>query len=94
MSKLSVKHLLDIKNLDSEDIQLILNTAKEFKEVLNRPIKKVPTLRDITIANLFFENSTRTRLSFELAEKRLSADVINFSAGSSSVNKGRLLLIQ
>lgn len=92
MSKLSVKHLLDIKNLDSEDIQLILNTAKEFKEVLNRPIKKVPTLRDITIANLFFENSTRTRLSFELAEKRLSADVINFSAGSSSVNKGETLI--
>ncbi|MEC8457981.1 MAG: aspartate carbamoyltransferase catalytic subunit [Bacteroidota bacterium] len=92
MSKLSVKHLLDIKNLESEDIQLILDTAKEFKEVLNRPIKKVPTLRDITIANLFFENSTRTRLSFELAEKRLSADVVNFSAVSSSVNKGETLI--
>ncbi len=92
MSKLSVKHLLDIKKLESEDIQLILDTAKEFKEVLNRPIKKVPTLRDITIANLFFENSTRTKLSFELAEKRLSADVVNFSAGSSSVNKGETLI--
>ena len=92
MSKLSVKHLLDIKNLELEDIQLILDTAKEFKEVLNRPIKKVPTLRDITIANLFFENSTRTKLSFELAEKRLSADVVNFSAGSSSVNKGETLI--
>ena len=92
MSKLSVKHLLDIKNLESEDIQLILDTAKEFKEVLNRPIKKVPTLRDITIANLFFENSTRTKLSFELAEKRLSADVVNFSAGSSSVSKGETLI--
>ena len=92
MSELSVNHLLGIKHLDAEDIQLILDTAKEFKEVLNRPIKKVPTLRDITIANLFFENSTRTRLSFELAEKRLSADVVNFSAGSSSVKKGETLV--
>ena len=92
MSELSVNHLLGIKHLDAEDIQLILDTAKEFKEVLSRPIKKVPTLRDITIANLFFENSTRTRLSFELAEKRLSADVVNFSAGSSSVKKGETLV--
>ena len=92
MSELSVNHLLGIKHLDAEDIQLILDTAKEFKEVLNRPIKKVTTLRDITIANLFFENSTRTRLSFELAEKRLSADVVNFSAGSSSVKKGETLV--
>lgn len=92
MSKLSVKHLLGIKDLLPEDIQLLFQTADEFKEVINRPIKKVPTLRDITIANLFFENSTRTRLSFELAEKRLSADVINFSAGSSSVKKGETLI--
>lgn len=92
MSELSVNHLLGIKHLTAEDIQLILDTAKEFKEVLNRPIKKVPTLRDITIANLFFENSTRTRLSFELAEKRLSADVVNFSAASSSVKKGETLV--
>ena len=92
MSELSVKHLLGIKHLSIEEIQLILDTAKEFKEVLNRPIKKVPTLRDITIANLFFENSTRTRLSFELAEKRLSADVVNFSAASSSVKKGETLV--
>ena len=92
MSEISVNHLLGIKHLDAEDLQLILDTAKEFKEVLNRPIKKVPTLRDITIANLFFENSTRTRLSFELAEKRLSADVVNFSAGSSSVKKGETLV--
>jgi len=92
MSELSVNHLLGIKHLTAEDIQLILDTAKEFKEVLNRPIKKVPTLRDITIANLFFENSTRTRLSFELAEKRLSADVINFSASQSSVKKGETLI--
>jgi aspartate carbamoyltransferase catalytic subunit len=92
MSELSVNHLLGIKHLNAEDIQLILDTAKEFKEVLNRPIKKVPTLRDITIANLFFENSTRTRLSFELAEKRLSADVVNFSAASSSVKKGETLV--
>ena len=92
MSKLSVEHLLGIKHLQPEDINLIFNTADNFKEVINRPIKKVPSLRDITIANLFFENSTRTRLSFELAEKRLSADVINFSAASSSVKKGETLI--
>ena len=92
MSELSVNHLLGIKHLNKEDIQLILDTAAQFKEVINRPIKKVPTLRDITIANLFFENSTRTRLSFELAEKRLSADVVNFSASSSSVKKGETLV--
>lgn len=89
---LSVNHLLGIKELAPHDINLILDTAKTFKEVLNRPIKKVPSLRDITIANLFFENSTRTRLSFELAEKRLSADVVNFSASSSSVSKGETLI--
>ena len=92
MSELSMNHLLGIKHLTAEDIQLILDTATQFKEVINRPIKKVPTLRDITIANLFFENSTRTRLSFELAEKRLSADVVNFSAASSSVKKGETLV--
>ncbi len=92
MSELSVNHLLGIKDTTPEDIELILNTANQFKEVINRPIKKVPSLRDITIANLFFENSTRTRLSFELAEKRLSADVINFSASSSSVKKGETLV--
>ncbi|SOE23951.1 aspartate carbamoyltransferase [Spirosomataceae bacterium TFI 002] len=92
MPSLSTKHLLGIKELTEEDIHLILDTAKEFKEVINRPIKKVPSLRDITIANVFFENSTRTRLSFELAEKRLSADVINFSSASSSVKKGETLL--
>ena len=91
-SSLSVKHLLGIKNLSVDDIQLIFTTADNFKDVINRPIKKVPSLRDITIANLFFENSTRTRLSFELAEKRLSADVINFSAASSSVSKGETLI--
>lgn len=91
-NKLSVKHLLGIKYLTAEDIQLIFSTADTFKEVINRPIKKVPSLRDITIANLFFENSTRTKLSFELAEKRLSADVINFSASSSSVKKGETLI--
>lgn len=91
-SQLSVNHLIGIKDLTEKDIYLIFNTAKEFKQVINRPIKKVPTLRDITIANLFFENSTRTKLSFELAEKRLSADVINFSASSSSVKKGETLL--
>ncbi|GAA4326825.1 aspartate carbamoyltransferase catalytic subunit [Pontixanthobacter gangjinensis] len=91
-SELSVKHLLGIKYLKPEDIELIFKTADHFKEVINRPIKKVPSLRDITIANLFFENSTRTRLSFELAEKRLSADVINFSAASSSVKKGETLI--
>ncbi len=88
MSNLSVNHLLGIKYITKNDIQLILDTATNFKEVLNRPIKKVPSLRDITVANLFFENSTRTRLSFELAQKRLSADVVNFSASSSSVKKG------
>ncbi len=92
MSELSVSHLLGIKYLTPKDIDLIFKTADHFKEVINRPIKKVPSLRDITIANLFFENSTRTRLSFELAEKRLSADVINFSAGSSSVSKGETLI--
>ncbi len=92
MSELSVNHLLGIKYLTQADIQLIFETADHFKEVINRPIKKVPSLRDITIANLFFENSTRTRLSFELAEKRLSADVINFSAASSSVKKGETLI--
>ncbi|PQJ32995.1 aspartate carbamoyltransferase [Nonlabens arenilitoris] len=92
MSELSVDHLLGIKDLTKEDIQLIHTTADQFKEVINRPIKKVPSLRDITIANLFFENSTRTKLSFELAEKRLSADVINFSAAQSSVKKGETLV--
>lgn len=92
MPKLSVKHLLGIKDLTVDDINLILNTAQNFKEVINRPIKKVPSLRDITIANIFFENSTRTKLSFELAEKRLSADVVNFAASSSSVKKGETLI--
>jgi aspartate carbamoyltransferase catalytic subunit len=92
MNNISVDHLTGIKNLTSEDIQLIFKTADSFKEVINRPIKKVPTLRDITIANIFFENSTRTRLSFELAEKRLSADVVNFSASGSSVKKGETLI--
>ena len=92
MSELSVNHLLGIKYLTKEDIQLIFETADHFKEVINRPIKKVPSLRDITIANLFFENSTRTKLSFELAEKRLSADIINFSASQSSVKKGETLI--
>lgn len=92
MSELSVKHLLGIKYITKEDIELIFQTADNFKQVINRPIKKVPSLRDITIANLFFENSTRTKLSFELAEKRLSADVINFSASGSSVKKGETLL--
>ncbi|MCL7989151.1 aspartate carbamoyltransferase catalytic subunit [Sphingobacterium sp. lm-10] len=90
--QLSTRHLLGIKDLNEQDIQLILDTASNFKEVLNRPIKKVPSLRDITIANVFFENSTRTRLSFELAEKRLSADTINFAASSSSVSKGETLI--
>lgn len=90
--KLSTKHLLGIKDLNSQDIQLILETADTFKDVINRPIKKVPSLRDITIANIFFENSTRTKLSFELAQKRLSADVINFAASSSSVSKGETLI--
>jgi aspartate carbamoyltransferase catalytic subunit len=92
MSELSVNHLLGIKYLNEADIQLIFETADNFKEVINRSIKKVPSLRDITIANIFFENSTRTKLSFELAEKRLSADVINFSAGQSSVKKGETLI--
>lgn len=92
MSKLSVDHLLSIKNLKKKDIELIFKTADNFKRIINQPIKKVPSLRDITIANLFFENSTRTRLSFELAEKRLSADVVNFSSSSSSVNKGETLI--
>ena len=92
MEELSVNHLLGIKYLNEADLQLIFKTADQFKEVINRPIKKVPSLRDLTIANLFFENSTRTRLSFELAEKRLSADVVNFSAASSSVNKGETLI--
>jgi len=92
MAKLSVSHLLGIKHLKLDDINLIFETADHFKEVINRPIKKVPSLRDITIANLFFENSTRTKLSFELAEKRLSADIINFSAAQSSVKKGESLI--
>lgn len=92
MKELSVNHLLGIKYLQPEDIQLIFETADHFKEVINRPIKKVPSLRDITIANIFFENSTRTKLSFELAQKRLSADVISFSAAQSSVKKGETLI--
>jgi len=92
MEQLSVDNLLGIKYIKRDDIELIFNTADHFKEVLNRPIKKVPSLRDITIANLFFENSTRTKLSFELAEKRLSADVINFSSSSSSIKKGETLI--
>ena len=92
MSELSVNHLLGIKYITQNDIDLIFKTADHFKEVINRPIKKVPSLRDITIANLFFENSTRTKLSFELAEKRLSADIINFSAAQSSVKKGETLV--
>src|SRR5688500_12157464 len=90
--QLSVKHLLGIRDLNRQDIQTILDTATQFKEVLQRPIKKVPSLRDVTIVNLFFENSTRTRISFELAEKRLSADTVNFSASASSVSKGETLL--
>ncbi|MFM2361993.1 MAG: hypothetical protein RLZZ316_895 [Bacteroidota bacterium] len=92
LMSLSTKHLLGIKDLQPSDIQLILDTAVQFKEVLQRPIKKVPTLRDVTIVNLFYENSTRTRMSFELAEKRLSADTINFAASGSSVSKGETLL--
>lgn len=92
MTTLSTKHLLGIKDITADDINLILSTAESFKEVINRPIKRVPSLRDITIANLFFENSTRTKLSFELAEKRLSADVVNFSSSSSSVKKGETLI--
>src|SRR6187551_2970756 len=90
--KLSTRHLLGIKDINRNDIELIFETADNFKEVINRPIKKVPSLRDITIANIFFENSTRTKLSFELAEKRLSADVISFSAAQSSVKKGETLI--
>lgn len=92
MSQLSVKHLLGIKYITTDDIELIFKTADSFKEVISRPIKKVPSLRDTTIVNLFFENSTRTRISFELAQKRLSADVINFSASASSVSKGETLI--
>ena len=92
MAELSVNHLLGIKYLVKEDIDLLFETADHFKEVINRPIKKVPSLRDITIANIFFENSTRTKLSFELAQKRLSADVISFSAAQSSVKKGETLI--
>ncbi|TRX37510.1 aspartate carbamoyltransferase catalytic subunit [Flavobacterium restrictum] len=92
MSELSVNHLLGIKYINKNDINLIFETADHFKEVINRPIKKVPSLRDITIANIFFENSTRTKLSFELAQKRLSADVISFSAAQSSVKKGETLI--
>lgn len=92
MRQLSVPHLLGIKYLNEKDLQLIFETAAHFKEVINRPIKKVPSLRDLTIANIFFENSTRTKLSFELAEKRLSADVLNFSAAQSSVKKGETLI--
>jgi aspartate carbamoyltransferase catalytic subunit len=92
MQQLSIEHLTGIKDLSAKDIEIILETADRFKDIINRPIKKVPSLRDLTIANLFFENSTRTRLSFELAEKRLSADVVNFSAASSSVKKGETLM--
>jgi aspartate carbamoyltransferase catalytic subunit len=92
MSQLKSRHLLGIKNLDQEDINLIFQTATNFKEVINRPIKKVPSLRDVTVANIFFENSTRTKISFELAEKRLSADIVNFSSSGSSVKKGETLL--
>ncbi len=92
MQKLSVRHLLGIKGLKESDVQLILETADHFKNIINRPIKKVPSLRDTTIANIFFENSTRTKLSFELAQKRLSADVVNFAASSSSVSKGETLV--
>ena len=92
MSRLSVEHLLSIQSLKKKDIELIFKTADNFKRIINQPIKKVPTLRDITIANLFFENSTRTKLSFEIAEKRLSADILNFASSSSSVNKGETLI--
>lgn len=92
MDNLSIDHLLGTENLTQKDIEIIFQTADRFKEVINRPIKKVPSLRDITIANIFFENSTRTKLSFELAEKRMSADIINFSASSSSVKKGETLV--
>ena len=92
MTRLSVEHLLSIQSLKKKDIELIFKTADNFKRIINQPIKKVPTLRDVTIANLFFENSTRTKLSFEIAEKRLSADIVNFASSSSSVNKGETLI--
>lgn len=92
MKKFSQRHLLGIKDLSPADIQLVFETADNFKQIINRPIKKVPSLRDVTIANVFFENSTRTRISFELAQKRLSADIVNFSASSSSVSKGETLI--
>jgi len=92
MKQFSQKHLLGIKEISTEDIQLVFETADNFKSIINRPIKKVPSLRDVTVANVFFENSTRTRISFELAQKRLSADIVNFSASSSSVSKGETLI--
>ncbi len=92
MSTFSKKHLLGIKDITTDDIELVFETADNFKAIINRPIKKVPSLRDITVANIFFENSTRTRISFELAQKRLSADIVNFSASSSSVSKGETLI--
>ncbi|MEI6880894.1 MAG: aspartate carbamoyltransferase catalytic subunit [Bacteroidota bacterium] len=92
MNTFSKKHLLGIKDITSDDIELVFETADNFKAIINRPIKKVPSLRDITVANIFFENSTRTRISFELAQKRLSADIVNFSASSSSVSKGETLI--
>ncbi len=92
MKKISQRHLLGIKELNADDINLVFETADNFKSIINRPIKKVPSLRDVTIANIFFENSTRTRISFELAQKRLSADIVNFSASSSSVSKGETLI--
>jgi len=92
MNSLSVKHLIGIKDVTANDIELIFSTADNFKQIINRPIKKVPSLRDVTIANVFFENSTRTRISFELAERRLSADTLNFAASSSSVKKGETLI--
>ena len=92
MKKFSQRHLLGIKELNADDINLVFETADNFKSIINRPIKKVPSLRDVTIANIFFENSTRTRISFELAQKRLSADIVNFSASSSSVSKGETLI--
>jgi aspartate carbamoyltransferase catalytic subunit len=92
MKKFSQRHLLGIKELNADDIHLVFETADNFKSIINRPIKKVPSLRDVTIANIFFENSTRTRISFELAQKRLSADIVNFSASSSSVSKGETLI--
>lgn len=92
MKKFSQRHLLGIKDINADDIQLVFETADNFKSIINRPIKKVPSLRDVTIANVFFENSTRTRISFELAQKRLSADIVNFSASSSSVSKGETLI--